>query len=199
MPGKHITQLQENLYMKSRQTGCTQETAAAKAGFSVRSGHEKRTESLKQGILAAIERRDEDNKSNPLKININMTKPPLLVINVSGRLGNHEDAEKVIEDEVMSKLREDTRYYENNVRIVLDLRGLVACRTWAAEAIMYRWGRYLNYRCMNGKVAIVRPRDETPNSVLCESAYNLNLEGDFVVDLNWKVLSRVRDIDGFLH
>ena len=38
MPGKHITQSQENLYMKHRQTGCTQETAAAKAGFSVRSG-----------------------------------------------------------------------------------------------------------------------------------------------------------------
>ena len=33
-----FTQLQENLYMKSRQTGCTQQTSAAKAGISIRSG-----------------------------------------------------------------------------------------------------------------------------------------------------------------
>lgn len=38
MSGKHITQLQENSYMKNRQTGFTQETSAAKAGISVRSG-----------------------------------------------------------------------------------------------------------------------------------------------------------------
>ena len=38
LSGKHITQLQENLYMKSRQTGCTQELSAAKAGISVRTG-----------------------------------------------------------------------------------------------------------------------------------------------------------------
>ena len=38
MSGKHITQLQENSYMKNRQTGFTQETSAAKAGISIRSG-----------------------------------------------------------------------------------------------------------------------------------------------------------------
>ncbi|MCF6178640.1 MAG: IS21 family transposase, partial [Geopsychrobacter sp.] len=38
MPGKHITQRQEVLYMQSRQSGLTQETSAAKAGVSVRSG-----------------------------------------------------------------------------------------------------------------------------------------------------------------
>lgn len=38
MSGKHITQLQENSYMKNRQTGLTQETSSAKAGISVRSG-----------------------------------------------------------------------------------------------------------------------------------------------------------------
>ena len=38
MPGQHITQRQEILYMKSRQSGLTQETSAAKAGVSVRSG-----------------------------------------------------------------------------------------------------------------------------------------------------------------
>ena len=38
MSGQHITQLQEHLYMKSRQAGFTQELSAAKAGISVRSG-----------------------------------------------------------------------------------------------------------------------------------------------------------------
>ena len=38
MSGKHITQLQEKIYMKNRQTGCTQELSAAKAGINVRSG-----------------------------------------------------------------------------------------------------------------------------------------------------------------
>lgn len=38
MPGQHITQRQENIYMQSRQSGLTQEISAAKAGISVRSG-----------------------------------------------------------------------------------------------------------------------------------------------------------------
>jgi len=38
LSGQHITQLQENLYMKRRQAGFTQEVSAAKAGISVRSG-----------------------------------------------------------------------------------------------------------------------------------------------------------------
>ncbi len=38
MPGLHITQQQETLYMKNRQLGHTQEIAAAKAGISERSG-----------------------------------------------------------------------------------------------------------------------------------------------------------------
>ena len=38
MPGKHITQQQETIYMKSRQRGFGQETSSAKTGISVRSG-----------------------------------------------------------------------------------------------------------------------------------------------------------------
>jgi len=38
LSGKHITHLQESLYMKSRQAGYSQETSAAKADISVRSG-----------------------------------------------------------------------------------------------------------------------------------------------------------------
>ena len=38
MPGKRITQHQESLYMSARQSGKSQETAAAKAAISERSG-----------------------------------------------------------------------------------------------------------------------------------------------------------------
>jgi DNA-binding XRE family transcriptional regulator len=38
VPGKHITQQQETIYMKSRQLGHSQETSAAKADISTRSG-----------------------------------------------------------------------------------------------------------------------------------------------------------------
>lgn len=48
MSGQHITQQQENIYMKNRQAGCTQALSAARAGISVRSGR----------------RIDKDEKSN---------------------------------------------------------------------------------------------------------------------------------------
>ena len=48
MPGKQITSQQEKLYMSSRQTGQTQVTAAAKAGFSERSG--RTIEQGKRGV-----------------------------------------------------------------------------------------------------------------------------------------------------
>ena len=38
MPGSRITKKQEDIYMKSRQTGLSQEVAAARSGVSVRSG-----------------------------------------------------------------------------------------------------------------------------------------------------------------
>ena len=38
MPGSRITRNQEELYMKSRQKGLTQEAAAARTGISTRSG-----------------------------------------------------------------------------------------------------------------------------------------------------------------
>ena len=38
MPGLHITNQQEELYMQQRRKGLNQETAAAKAGISTRSG-----------------------------------------------------------------------------------------------------------------------------------------------------------------
>ncbi len=38
MSGKRITQLQRELYMKSRQQGLTQETSAAKVDISERTG-----------------------------------------------------------------------------------------------------------------------------------------------------------------
>jgi hypothetical protein len=39
MSGKHITSQQESIYMKERNSGETQELAAAKSGMSISSGY----------------------------------------------------------------------------------------------------------------------------------------------------------------
>ena len=62
MSGKHITQLQENLYIKSRQAGCSQETSAAKAGISVRSGRR-----VEKGERQATKERDWRTRKDPLE------------------------------------------------------------------------------------------------------------------------------------
>ncbi len=62
LSGKHITQLQENFYMKNRQSGCTQETSAAKAGISVRSGRR-----LEKGKEAQQKKRHWRTRKDPLE------------------------------------------------------------------------------------------------------------------------------------
>jgi len=60
LPGQHITQRQEILYMQSRQSGLTQETSAAKAGVSVRSGRR-----IDAGEIKVKEKRHWLTRSDP--------------------------------------------------------------------------------------------------------------------------------------
>lgn len=62
MPGQHITNQQEKLYMQHRQQGASQETAAAKAGISTRSG--RRIE--KTGTPRHQSERDWRTREDPL-------------------------------------------------------------------------------------------------------------------------------------
>ena len=62
MSGQHITQSQENIYMKSRQVGLTQETSAAKADISVRSGRR-----VEKGERQATKERDWRTRKDPLE------------------------------------------------------------------------------------------------------------------------------------
>lgn len=62
MSGKRITQLQRELYMKSRQQGLTQETSAAKADISERTGR----------------RLEQEGYPNPIKRHWNTRKDPLI-------------------------------------------------------------------------------------------------------------------------
>ncbi len=73
MSGKHITQLQENSYMKNRQTGCTQETSAAKAGISVRSGCR-----IEKGERAEHKERKWRTRKDPLEAVWDSELVPLL-------------------------------------------------------------------------------------------------------------------------
>ena len=73
MSGKHITQLQENSYMKNRHTGCTQETSAAKAGISVRSGRR-----IEKGERAEHKERKWRTRKDPLEAVWDSELVPLL-------------------------------------------------------------------------------------------------------------------------
>jgi len=64
LSGKRITQSQENIYMKNRQTGYSQETSAAKAGISIRSG--RRIEKGEKKIPEARSWRTKQIKSSYL-------------------------------------------------------------------------------------------------------------------------------------
>lgn len=73
MSGKHITQLQENCYMKNRQTGFTQETSAAKAGISVRSGRR-----IEKGENSRQKERNWRTREDPLEAVWDSELVPLL-------------------------------------------------------------------------------------------------------------------------
>ena len=60
MSGQHITQLQENIYMKNRQAGSTQTVSSAKAGISVRSGRR-----IEKGERPAIKERHWRTRRDP--------------------------------------------------------------------------------------------------------------------------------------
>jgi len=60
LSGKHITQQQENHYMKHRQSGCTQELSAAKTEISVRSGRR-----IEKGERASKQARHWKTRQDP--------------------------------------------------------------------------------------------------------------------------------------
>ena len=73
MPGQHITQRQENIYMQSRQSGLTQEISAAKAGISVRSGRR-----IETGETQVQSPRDWRTRQDPFSSVWNSELEPLL-------------------------------------------------------------------------------------------------------------------------
>jgi transposase len=73
LPGKHITQKQEMLYMQSRQTGLTQETSAAKAGMSVRSASR-----VERNGIAIKEQRHWQTRADPFVLVWESELVPLL-------------------------------------------------------------------------------------------------------------------------
>ena len=73
MSGKHITHLQENIYMKNRQVGNGQETSAAKAGMSVRSGRR-----IEKGQRQETKERHWRTRTDPLEAVWDSELVPLL-------------------------------------------------------------------------------------------------------------------------
>lgn len=73
MSGKHITQQQENCYMKNRQTGCSQELSALKTGISVRSGRR-----IDKGERTSKKIRDWKTRKDPFEAVWESELEPLL-------------------------------------------------------------------------------------------------------------------------
>ncbi len=73
MSGKHITQSQENIYMKNRQVGNGQETSAAKAGISIRSGRR-----IEKGQRREIKERHWRTRTDPFEAVWDSELSPLL-------------------------------------------------------------------------------------------------------------------------
>ncbi len=73
MPGKHITHQQEAIYMKNRQIGHGQETAAAKAGVSIRSGRR-----IEKGVRVEKSQRQWRTRQDPFALVWETELVPLL-------------------------------------------------------------------------------------------------------------------------
>lgn len=155
---------------------------------------------LREGVKQFLEDRRRREREDPLRLHVNLSRPPVVVVNVSGTLGDHSEAERLIEEQVMGPVRETAHpFWENNMRVVLDLRMLRGARDWTTEALLYRWGRYLNARCSEGGcVAVVLPRDAGTRTVLEAKAAQINLAWQIMPDTRLGVLERARDIAPFL-
>lgn len=159
-----------------------------------------RKKQIERGIKELIEERRELARSKPLKIHVNGANPPVLVISISGTAYDRDRTEALIEKKVMEEVvRDNAGFFNNNMRVVLDLRELYDVSYSLSEIIAYQWGGYVNYRSSEGgKVAVVQPRREHCAKVLEASAHALKLGAEIMADTDWKVMARARDVKSFM-
>jgi hypothetical protein len=120
---------------------------------------------------------------------VNASKPPILVVVATGILSSAHDADDLIEDKIMDKIRGHRGYLKNDIKLVLDLRGVQDLHFYPFECVAYRWARYANVRCE--RIVVVIP--EKLDNLLKVFADEIKLK-DIVKDTVFKIVSRSRDV-----
>lgn len=160
---------------------------------------EERFSSLEKGLRELVDERREQAKAHPLKISANASSAPIISVVVEGTLFTSEEAERVIDECAMEKVRKNTDFYseknQNNFKLVLDLRGLRDVYFEGVCTVLYRWAPYINFRASNGgAVVLVLPRESPVLGQLQAAAEATDLKKMLQDVPSVKVVHRARDV-----
>lgn len=141
-----------------------------------------------------IKEKRESALRDPLKVEVNGAKPPILVLVCSGRIHSPCQVDKVIENDIMDVVRDRFDFLENKTKVVIDLRAVRDVYSYAFECNVFRWAGYLNLRAE--KVVIVLPPDPV-GQLLKIFSEKVKLPS-MVPDLEFHCVTRSRDVGQFL-
>lgn len=152
---------------------------------------EKTMAALASQLSDFIGERKEKAEKDPAKLEVNSQKPPLLVLVLQGVISSPYQVDDLIEKEIMGNhVRGNMAYFENNMKVVIDLRGLRDIYAYAFECNAFRWAPYLNIRAKH--VVLVLPRGKILDQLKC-LALEHNLP-KIMSDITWKIVYRSRDV-----
>lgn len=143
-----------------------------------------------------IKERGNLSEKDKFKICFNYDKAPLLVITCSGRLRSAIQVEEEIENKIMKIIKKDTKLFEDEVKIVLDLKQLRDVYSHALECILVRWINYLNNRAK--KIVIIIPESAIKN-ILIDVVQSYRIKArSFLPNCEYYVVSRSRDVNSLI-
>ena len=150
---------------------------------------------LSQQLSDFIEERRTEALKDPLRVTVNSSKPPILVIECSGRILSPTQVDDIIEDEIMKKhVRDTAGFFEDTWRVVLDLRAVRDVYRYAFECNAHRWASYLNVRAR--RVVVVLPEGRTED-LLLTMAKDIRLSS-MVRDIEIHFVRRSREVGQFI-
>lgn len=143
-----------------------------------------------------IKERGNLSEKDKFKICFNYDKAPLLVITCIGRLRSAIQVEEEIENKIMKIIKKDTKLFEDEVKIVLDLKELRDVYSHALECILVRWMNYLNNRAK--KIVIIVPESGIKN-ILIDVVQSYRIKSrSFLPNCEYYVVSRSRDVNSLI-
>jgi len=143
-----------------------------------------------------IKERGNLSEKDKFKICFNYDKAPLLVITCSGRLRSAIQVEEEIENKIMKIIKNETKLFEDEVKIVLDLKQLRDVYSHALECIFVRWINYLNNRAK--KIVIIIPESAIKN-ILIDVVQSYRIKArSFLPNCEYYVVSRSRDVNSLI-